>query len=321
MKHFNCLAAYVYLLATFAAVGSYAQEPGIEIALRNTGARVEVYKTTMDAKGKPVKLNTYIFFPEDHKPSDQRPAIIFFFGGGWSSGQPSQFTEHCKYLASRGMVAMTVDYRVSSRQQTKAKHCVSDGKSAVRWVRENAKRLGIDANRVVVSGGSAGGHVAACTGLIKTLDEPDENSEISSAPNAMVLFNPVVALCPIDGKPGNEFAKQAVLKERLGADPKSISPFDHVAHGVPPTLIFHGKADSTVPYWTVEAFAEAMQNEGNQCQLIGFEGESHGFFNYGRGKNTNYEKTIVDLDNFLVSLGYLDAAAPGEKGGGPFSGR
>ena len=85
---------------------------------------------------------------------------------------------------------MTADYRVSSRHGTQVVHCVADGKSAVRWIRANAKRLGVDAERIAAGGGSAGGHVAACTGVISGLDAPDEDTSLSSVPNAMALFNP-----------------------------------------------------------------------------------------------------------------------------------
>ena len=105
-------------------------ESGFELP----GSRTEVYKTIGD-----VKLKIYIYEPEGHKAGAKRPAIVFFFGGGWRGGTPKQFLEHCRYLASKGMVAMTADYRVSSRQGTKPFHCVRDGKSAVRWIRQNAR--------------------------------------------------------------------------------------------------------------------------------------------------------------------------------------
>jgi acetyl esterase/lipase len=73
------------------------------------GAKVEVYKTIGN-----VKLNMYIFQPEGHRVKDRRPAIVFFFGGGWRGGAPSQFTKQAEYFASRGMVAMVADYRVPS---------------------------------------------------------------------------------------------------------------------------------------------------------------------------------------------------------------
>src|SRR6185503_1822467 len=120
-----------------------------------------------------------------HKPTDKSPAIVFFFGGGWTNGSPGQFEEHCKHLGSRGLVAITADYRVASRQQVKAVSCVADAKSAIRYVRKEAARLGIDPDRIVAGGGSAGGHIAACTGTIDGFDEAGEDKSISSVPNAM----------------------------------------------------------------------------------------------------------------------------------------
>src|SRR5439155_707597 len=105
------------------------------------GAKIETYKTVGDTK-----LNLYVYYPEGHKPTDKRPAIVFFFGGGWTNGSPTQFEPHCKYLASRGIVAITADYRVASRQQVKVAGCVADAKSAIRFVRKEAARLGVDPN-------------------------------------------------------------------------------------------------------------------------------------------------------------------------------
>ncbi len=143
------------------------------------GARVETYKTVGD-----IDLKLWIFEPPQHKPTDKRPVAVFFFGGGWKSGNPGQFEQHCRYLASHGMVAMTADYRVRQRHKTLADKCVSDAKSAVRWIRKNAERLGVDPDRIVAGGGSAGGHLAACTVVIEGLDEPGESTNISSVPNA-----------------------------------------------------------------------------------------------------------------------------------------
>jgi len=136
-------------------------------------------------------LKLFIFEPEGHKSSDKRPAAVFFFGGGWNGGTPSQFYPHCEYLASRGMVAMAADYRVASRQKTSPFECVEDGKSAVRWIRQNACSLGIDPNRLAAGGGSAGGHVAAATGNLPGLDSKEEDKNVSSKPNALLLFNPI----------------------------------------------------------------------------------------------------------------------------------
>ena len=293
------------ILMIFVSSFSMAQQPDIEKDLLSAGAEIEVFKTTSNSSGEEVKLNIYIFKPENHKPTDKRSAIVFFFGGGWNTGKPTQFTEHCKHLAKKGMVSMTADYRVKSRHGTKAISCVEDGKSAIRWVRQNASKLGIDSTKVVAAGGSAGGHVAACTGVIKTLDHEKENLKISSVPNAMVLFNPVLATAKVEGSDQKMNAKKiAASTKRIGASPVTVSPVHHVVSGIPPTLILHGNADKVVPFWIAEVFQSAMDKAGNRCELVEYKKQGHGFFNHGR-KGGKYEETVEQMDKFLMSLGFL----------------
>jgi acetyl esterase/lipase len=267
------------------------------------GAREEVYKRAGD-----VELKVWVFDPPKLQPSDKRPAIVFFFGGGWKGGNPGQFEQHCRYLASQGMVAMTADYRVRTRHDTLAVTCVSDAKSAIRWVRQNADRLGVDPDRIAAGGGSAGGHLAACTAVIAEFDEPTESSEVSSVPNALALFNPAVLLAPFDDVTLDE-EKIADIATRTGVAPERISPIHHVRSGLPPTIIFHGEADPTVPFATVARYADIATAEGNRCELVGYRGENHGFFNYGRNgiPGEYYPATIVRLQRFLHSLEYLEA--------------
>jgi acetyl esterase/lipase len=156
------------------------------------GARKEVYKRVGSTE-----LALWIFEPAAG-PAKNRPAIVFFFGGGWSSGTPAQFEPQCRALAARGMVAITADYRVATRQQAKAADCVADAKSAVRWLRQNAARLGLDPDRIAAGGGSAGGHIAAAT-LVPGFDTEGEDKTVSCAPSALVLFNPALVLAPLEG--------------------------------------------------------------------------------------------------------------------------
>ena len=86
-----------------------------------------------------------------------------------------------------------------------------------------------------------------------------------------------------------------------------LSPFHHVKKGVPPTIIFHGQADPTVKYLSAEVFADAMKKAGNRCELHGDEGQPHGFFNYGRSNNKYFDETGQAMNEFLVSIGYLEA--------------
>ena len=277
-------------LANSTATAAQAYPPSF------TDARAEVYKTIGDTQ-----LSLYIFEPPAAVAKTNRPAIVFFFGGGWTNGTPGQFEQHCRALAARGLVAITADYRVLSRQKAKPIDCVADAKSALRWVRANATRLGLDPQRI-----AAGGEVAAIA-TVPGFESPGEDLKISSVPNALVLFNPALVLAPL---PGLELANfgDRVPAERMGTDPKNLSPAHHVKKGTPPTIIFHGKADTTVPYATVEAFTNAMKAAGNRCELVGTEGATHGYFNYGRGDNSAYRATLAATDAFLVSLGWLRAA-------------
>ena len=255
----------------------------------STSAEV-VYQVVEYKRVDEVVLNLHLWTPQESRPNELRPAVVFFFGGGWNGGQPSQFEPHCKRLAAAGFVACSAEYRVKSRHGTTPFECVKDGKSALRWLRRHAADYHVDPRRIHAGGGSAGGHVAACTGVIVGLEEEGEDLSISSRPDRMVLFNPVIDTGP-----------QGFGHARLGERWEEISPLHQVHGDVPPTLIFHGTADRTVKYEQVEAFRDAMQQAGNPCTLVGFEGKDHGFFNEGRGDGLDYEQTVTQMLEFLTA--------------------
>ena len=259
------------------------------------GTKSETYRKIGDTE-----LKVWIFDPAQ-KSAKPRPAIVFFFGGGWTGGTPTQFEPQSRHLADRGMIAIVADYRVKTRQDAKPADCVSDAKACVRWVRANAARLGIDPERIAVGGGSAGGHLAASVATLPGLDTAKDDKSVSCLPNALVLFNPGTVMAPFPGLDLKGFGA-GLDKEKFGCEPTEISPLHHVKKGTPPTIIFHGKADTTVPYSTVEKFAEVMKATGNRCDLVGYEGQPHGFFN-----KSKYAETLAAADDFLVSLGYLPA--------------
>lgn len=246
-----------------------------------------VYKTVGETT-----LEMHAFLPPGHQPTDKRPAIVFFFGGGWNSGAPSQFYPHCAYLASRGMVAVSADYRVKSRQSTTPRECVQDGKSALRWLRRHAAEHGIDPGRIAAGGGSAGGHVAAATATVSGLNEPNEDLTIDCRPDALVLFNPVFDNGP-DGW-GHDRVKDYW---------REISPLHNISTQTPPTIVLSGGEDKLIPVATVNRFAELMKAAGRRCDVHIYEGQPHGFFNYS--SRDNYRKTVVEADRFLASLGFL----------------
>jgi acetyl esterase/lipase len=172
-------------------------------------------------------------------------------------------------------------------------------------VRTHAERLGIDPQRIAAGGGSAGGHLAAATATLPGHDDATSATAISSAPNALVLFNPVLMTAPPSGQSVQEEQKFEKLRLRLGAEPESMSPYHHVQPGLPPTIIFHGEDDKTVPIRQAELFCDAMTSATNRCELVGYPGMGHGFFNAHRADDSAYRDTIARMDDFLVSLGWL----------------
>lgn len=275
------------------------------------GASVEVYR---EVDG--VKLNAYVFTPPGHRASDRRPAVLFFFGGGWKGGSSGQFLPQSLYLAQRGMVAIPCDYRVLSRHGVTPQDCLRDAKAAIRWARANAVRLGIDPDRIVAGGGSAGGHLAAAIALVPGFED-GAHPEVSSMPNALALFNPAVVLSPVEGHAGLlSDEKFADIRARTDGRPQEISPYHFIRNGLPPSILFHGTKDEAVPFPTAELFAKGMIAAGNRCELKAYEGQPHGFFNPGRGQGPPREeasrcfhRTIRELDEFFVSLGYLQPSA------------
>lgn len=251
--------------------------------------RVATYKTVSGGD-----LQLHVFLPGDWSAADHRGAIVFFFGGGWTGGNPRQFFPHCKRLAERGMVAISAQYRTKGSHGTDPFACIEDGKSAIRWVRAHATEWGIDPKRVAAGGGSAGGHVAASTGTLLHLRNTDEDQSVSSVPGALVLFNPVV-----------DTTVRGYGSAKLGARAVVASPAHHIRAGVPPAIIFHGTADTTVPFENVERFRAEMLKHGNHCELVPYEGKAHGFFNYSRDKEM-FEDTMRRAEEFLRRHGYFE---------------
>jgi acetyl esterase len=239
------------------------------------------------------KLFMEIHYPETINTAKKYPAIVFYFGGGWNSGSIKQFEPHAQYFSRRGMICILVDYRVKNRQQTTPFESLKDAKSAIRYIRVHADKYHIDTSKIVASGGSAGGHLAAATALIDDYNEDTDNMSVSCIPNALVLFNPV-----IDNGPGG------YGYDRIGDAYKSFSPLHNIKNRAPPTILFLGTEDNLIPVETTKYYQIVMSRVESRCELHLYEGQGHGFFNY---KNFEYyKKTVFEVDEFLQSLGYLN---------------
>ena len=240
-----------------------------------------------------VSLYMDVIYPEDVDATVAYPSIVFFFGGGWNNGSIGQFEQHARYFARRGMVCFRVDYRVKSRQGTTPFESLKDAKSAIRYIREHASDFHVDPHRIVASGGSAGGHLAAATALVSTFNEGSDRLSYSCVPNALILFNPV-----IDNGPGG------YGYERIGEAYHTFSPLHNIREGAPPTIFFLGTEDNLIPVETAQYYKTVMEKVGSRCDLFLYEGQGHGFFNFRQIEY--YNKTMFEANQFLISLGYLD---------------
>lgn len=237
-------------------------------------------------------LYMQIDYPPGFDDSKTYPAIVFFFGGGWKGGTPGHFSHHANYFAQRGMVCFRVDYRVENRQGSTPFESLKDAKSAMRYIRAHASEFAVDPDLIVGSGGSAGGHLAAATAVVDGFNEDGEDLSYSCVPNALVLFNPV-----IDNGPGG------YGYERVGESYRSFSPLHNLKKGAPPSIIFLGTEDHLIPVETAHYYKMVMEKIGSRCDLFLYDGEGHGFFNYGQ--LDNYCNTVFEADRFLISLGFL----------------
>ena len=239
------------------------------------------------------KLFMEVYYPVQIEASNTYyPAMVFFFGGGWVGGNSNQFLKHAQYFSKRGIVCFLVDYRTKSKNNTTPFESLKDAKSAIRFIRKNAVHFNIDPTKIIASGGSAGGHLAAAAALIEDYNEDTDDVSINCRPNALVLFNPV-----IDNGPGG------YAYERIGDAYKKFSPLHNIKSGAPPTLLFLGTNDHHIPVETAKYYQTVMRKVESRCELRIYEGQAHGFFNY---KNFEYyNKTVAESDRFLQSLGYL----------------
>jgi len=232
-------------------------------------------------------LNLFVYKPLEFDINKRYSCIVFFHGGGWNNGTPEQFQRQSRYFASRGMVAVSVEYRIRNVHGTSPIQAMEDAKSAIRFIRSNAKLLSIDPNKIVAAGGSAGGHLAAVAGNIDLFDNSNEDLTISSKPNLLILYNPVI-----------DFGTR---KFGWIDNPSDASPILNISRGSPPTIILTGTNDKLVPVESIMNYKKIMESVGSRCDVILYKDAEHAFFNRGQ----DFIDTLYESDIFLKSNRYL----------------
>lgn len=252
--------------------------------------RIEWYKAYVYKQSAGVGQQLEVFFPPGWKPSGPKvPGVLLFHGGGWSGGSLSQFRPFCAYLASRGLVAATANYRMlptgeggtqAGGANLRKRVCITDAKSAVRWMKQHAGELGVDPQRLIVGGGSAGGHISVLATTNPGLDDPADPKEYDTSVAAYLLFNPAFT------------AKDS-------SDPE-VDVLKHLTADFPPALLLFGTKDTWKP--GSDAALRRLKELGNTtAEMWLAEGQEHGFYREQPWRNW----TLSAVDRFLVDHGFL----------------
>ena len=250
------------------------------------------YKTVGDTT-----LNLHLFNPANIKSGDKRPCLMAIHGGGWSAGEPLNVYAYGQWAADHGMVGVSVQYRLyrSKAPRILVADCVRDIRSAVRYLKQNATKLGIDPDKIVTLGVSAGGHLALAPAMFK-FDDPADDLSIKTDIAAAVLFSPVI-----------DTSKEGYGHFKVGSDWQSLSPRHNVTPGLPPVLLLHGSADTTTPYLGAEIFAQEMKKVGN---FITFITRQDGIHTYMCKFEKDYTDSLEQLEAFLKSRNLRADPAP-----------
>lgn len=258
---------------------------------------MEVFKTTSQGE-----LKLHVFLPPEGTPdASPRGALVLFHGGGWAQGKAQGLYWQANTLASKGMVVFCAEYRLSREHGTTPFECVADAKSAIRFVRANAAKWNIDPNHIAAGGGSAGGHIAACTAMLKGFEDADDpNPQASSRPDALVLWNPVL-----------DTSAKGFGARRVGDNPEQLSPLHQVAGDIPPTIIFNGSADPTAKITAARAMDAKLEALGGESTLVTYTDEVHAFFYKGKGEGRCFVDTLARAEAFLRAHGFLQDQEPG----------
>lgn len=272
---------------------------GISAKGKAAGYKEVAYKKTPQGE-----LRMYLALPQNWSPQDRRAAVVYFFGGAWSGGNVFSFNEQCEYMAKCGAVGCMADYRVRTRHGITPDKCVEDARSAVRWIRGHCQELGVDPNRVIAGGGSAGGHIAGCTAVPTAPDDESDDLSISCIPNGLLLCFPVATMI--------EDSRSARFRQTFGDDlALRMSPASHVTKAWPPTIQFYGTADRLLPGGIL--LRNRAREVGVPSELYLAEGQGHGFVNMDPW-NVVTSKYAAE---FFTTAGLMEKTklpeAPGDK--------
>lgn len=203
-----------------------------------------------------------------------RPAIMVLHGGGWIEGTKETMLEaFCLPFVRHGFVVANVEYRLA--RSAPAPAAVNDVFQAAQWFRDHAARYNIDPKRILITGASAGGHLALMAAMMPALVETKTPPKLAGV---IDFFGITDVAGQLSGPNARDYAVLWIPEQPNRLElARQMSPMTYVRKGLPPILVLHGDADTVVPYEQSTRLTKAIESAGGDAELITVPGEGHGF--------------------------------------------
>lgn len=248
------------------------------------------------------KLRLLVMQPNRQNKKQKCPVMVWIHGGAWTAGSPEGYIPHLRYSAALGAVGVAIEYRLvaspgklSDMNNTNTvTDCITDCADAIRYLRKHANELGIDPNKIIVIGDSAGGHLALCLGV---LDLPKDEKA-----NIVINCNGIADMT------GEKWIKYIQPGNKQEETAKRLSPINYLDAGDPPVLTMHGAKDQVVTPGEAEKFYNSCKKAGMDTEYILWPDMRHAFIvtNYTATEEQT-DRALATMDAFLFKRGFLQS--------------
>lgn len=236
-----------------------------------------------------IELKLDLYLPKNR--SAPNPTLILFHGGGWVDGQKERNVFYLLPYLSMGWAVINVEYRTAKTSLAPA--AVEDCRCALRWATYHAKEYNLDTSRFVLTGTSAGGHLALITGMLPNGNAFDRRCPTDSSVRWNQAMEPPLKVAAIvnwfgitdvaeliEGPHAKHYAMEwfgsLSNREELA---RQVSPINYVRAGLPPIITIHGDGDDVAPYSQAVRLHAALDKAKVPNQLVTIHGRKHGGFN------------------------------------------
>jgi acetyl esterase/lipase len=286
---FNLFARFVILLLICARGFGQTQTPNPENWVDYASADYDILPNITYSIANNTELKLDLYLPRDR--SEPKPTLVLFHGGGWVDGQKERNVFQLLPYLSMNWPVINVEYRLARNSPAPA--AVEDCRCALRWVFYHAKDYNLDTSKIVVTGGSAGGHLALMTGILPAGNVFDRQCPTDSSARWNQGTEPQLKVAAIinwygitdvaeliDGPNAKHYAMEWLgSRDNRTQLARQLSPINYIRAGLPPIITIHGEQDDVAPYSQAVRFHAALDKAGVPNQLVTIKGRKHDGFN------------------------------------------